>query len=96
MFRAQIAIERSARVGAVLQEMAGFVRSSGSQVDAQHRLCAGRPAPFDKLVGTESIGFRAQPRQIQTGRPLCYRTDTVFPVVTGEEIAAGVTNDGGA
>src|SRR5580704_10956816 len=61
MFRAQIAIERSARVVAVLQEMAGFIRSSGSQVDAQHRLCAGRPAPFDKLVCTESIGFRAQP-----------------------------------
>src|SRR5258708_3706532 len=59
VFRAQIAIKGSASVIAVLHKIASFIRSPGSEVDAEHWLSPGSAAPFNKFIGTESIGFGA-------------------------------------
>ena len=54
---------------------------------------SGLAAPGDKFIQPEFICLGASPCEIKAPRALFPRADAVFPVVAGDEIAAGVTHD---
>ena len=85
----------AARVIAVLDEVAGILRSPRGEVDNEHGLDAGEAAPVDELVGAESVGFDRLPSVIEAPRPLPDRTDAVFPSIGGDEVSAGILDDCG-
>ena len=78
---------------AVFDQVARFVRSARADIDREHRLDAGHPAPVDELVGAELVGLRRAPGQVEPHRPLLLRSDAVLPVVAGQEVAARIAHD---
>src|SRR5215475_9245005 len=80
---------------AVLDETACRVRAARTEVDREHRFDIGGPAPVDKFVSAERIGFGRHPGEIESARTLVDRPDTIFPVVAGDEIAARIPHDRG-
>src|SRR5437879_4088560 len=79
---------------AILEEIAGRVGAAGAEVDGEHRLDPGEPAPVEEFVGAEMVGLGRQPGEIEPARPRLDRTDAVLPVVAGNEIAARIAHDG--
>ncbi len=94
MTLAQIAEPGSAGMIAILDKIARFVRTSGSQIDAQHGLNPSQTAPVYKFVSAKLVGFSAGPSEIQTGWPGVHGSDAVFPIVTGKKIPTGISHDG--
>ena len=88
----QIAPGGAAGMVAVLDQVAGGIRPAGAEIDRQHRLGLGGAAPGDELVGAELVGLGRLPGEIEAARPLLARPDAVFPVVTGDEVAAGIAH----
>src|SRR5271166_2456568 len=84
---------RAARVVAVLYEIGGVLRSARGEVDDEHGLDAGEPAPVDEFVGPESVGLDRLPGIIEALRPFPDRTDAVFPSICGDEVSAGILDD---
>ena len=78
---------------AVFNQVSRGIAAPGAEIDRHHRLDTGCLAPVHEFIGAETVGFGAEPRKVKTGRPLIDRTDAVFPVIAGDEIAAGVTHD---
>ena len=66
--------------------------SSGTEVDAEHRLYSETFTPAEELICSDKVGFYLEPGQIKSRRPLFFGTYTVFPAVAGEEVSAGVTD----
>ena len=79
---------------AVFDEVARGIAAARAEIDRHHRLDAGGLAPVHEFIGAEMIGLGREPGQIETRRPLLDRADAVFPVVAGDEIAAGIAHDG--
>ncbi len=96
MRAAQVRIVSAAGMIAVFDEMARLLGPARAEVDGEHRLHAGLPAPADELVRPELIGLRAAPGKIEPPRPLLARSDAILPVVTGQEVASRVANERGA
>ena len=90
---AQVGQRGAARMVAVLDQVARGVRPARAEVDREHRLDAGRPAPVDELVGAERVGLGRQPGEVEPPRPALARADAVLPVVARDEVAAGVAHD---
>ena len=81
---------------AVLDEVAGVLRSPRGEVDDEHGLDAGEAAPVDELVGPETVGLDRSPGIVEALRPFLDRSDAVFPSVRGDEVSAGILDDRGS
>ena len=75
---------------AVLNEVTGSVGSAGAEIDRNHRLGAGMLCPGGELVRAHSVRLDGLPGKIKTPRPLLDRSDTVLPIIAGDEVAAGI------
>ena len=89
---AQVAPVAAAGMVAVFEHRQGFGEALGAEVDREHRLGAGLAAPADELVGADLVVLRRAPGEIEPHRPLLARANTVFPIVVGDEVAAGITH----
>lgn len=65
-----------------------------AEIHGHHRLKTGFCAPIHEFVRTERIRLRAEPGQFPASGPPLKWTDTIFPVVAGHEIPAGIPNYG--
>ena len=72
----------------------GLLDAAGAEVDRHHRLDAGPLGPGHELVRAERRWSRSdcQARSRRAGRRR--RADAVLPAVAGDEVAAGVADDG--
>ena len=92
----QIAPVAAAGMVAVLDEIARLVDAAGAQVDRQVDLGPGALGPGGELVGADLVRLGRHPGQIEAPRPLRHRPHAVPPVVAGDEIAAGIADEGHA
>ena len=69
------------------------VGAAGPEIDREHRLQIGLPAPVHELVGAEGVRLDRQPGEVELLRPLLDRPDPVLPVVAGDEVAARIADD---
>ena len=86
----------AAGVVGVFHYLAGRVHSPGAQVDGFHDFRTGLAGPVHEFMQAERVGLHSVPGAVQTAGPVLPRADAVFPVITGDEVAAGVPDDGGA
>ena len=91
---AQIGQRRAAGMVAVFHQRARRVAAARAEVDRQHRLDVGGTAPVDEFVGAELVGLGRHPGEVEPARPLLHRPDAIFPIVAGDEVAAGIAHDG--
>jgi hypothetical protein len=68
------------------------VAAARCEVDGEHRLDACAPAPLDELVGAERVRLGRVPGEVEAARTPLARADAVFPVVAGDEVAAGIAH----
>src|SRR5690348_8745549 len=92
----QVAPFRAAPEVAVLDVGDRHLDRAGSEIQAEQWLGAGQPAPLDEVVGAELVRFRRVPGAVEYGWTLRLRPDAVEPVVSGDEIAAEIADDGDA
>lgn len=85
----------AAGVVGVFHDLAGSIHSLGPQVDGLHDFGAGLPGPVHELVEAECVGLHGVPGSVQAARPVLPGADAVFPVITGDEVAAWVADHGG-
>ena len=78
---------------AVFDEVAGRVAAARAEIDRQHRLDVGGPAPVDEFVRAEGVGLGRHPGEVEPGGAILHRADAVLPVVARDEIAAGIAHD---
>ena len=76
---------------AVFHPVAHLFHRAGSGVGADERLASYLPAPFDELVGAESVGILHLPGFVEDGLPV--GTDPVVPMVGGHETSTGPSDD---
>ncbi len=88
---AQIGERGVARFVGVLDPLARFVDGAEAGVDAQVRLGADLFAVAEELVGAEAVRFDVAPGVVGADGAAGFGTDAVAPVVAGDEVAAGVT-----
>ncbi len=91
---AQVAPPRSPLEVAVLDEGRRHLGRPRPEVDREERLRPRRAAPGHELVGPELVGLQALPGPFQHARPRLLRAHAVHPVVAGDEVAAGIADDG--
>ena len=90
---AQLAPLRAFLKIAILNVGHRHFRRAGAEIKTQQRLGVDQFAPLEKFVRAELIGFDGIPGAFQDGRSLVLWPDAIEPVVTGDEIAARITND---
>ena len=78
---------------AIFEILARSIDSARAEIDRHQNFAANTTGPFHKFVRAELVGFDGFPGKVQSSRAFVFRTDTVFPVVTGNEIAAGIAED---
>jgi len=69
-------------------------RSSGAEIQSHERQRAYRFAPGNEFIRPKLIRVYRIPGLVQYARSILLRSDTIKPVVAGNKVAAGVTNDG--
>ena len=77
---------------AVFDQLAGGLGPFGAEVDSHHRLGLSNLAPGHKLVGAELIGLPASPCVIRAHGAIGFGANSIAPVVTADEISAGVSH----
>ena len=93
VFFAQVAPVRAAGVVAVFHQIPGGVRAAGAEVHRHHGRGVNGSAPAHELVGAEGVGLGGAPCELQPAGAVLYGADAVFPVVTRNEVAAGVPHE---
>ncbi len=91
-----VGVLRSAGVVRVLHERARRVDAARAEVDGLHHLDARGPRPAHELVQAERVGLHRVPGTVESARPVLDGAHAVLPVVAGDEVAAGVPDDGRA
>ena len=79
---------------AVFQNVHGFLHTPGAQVNCHHHIGIRLLGPVGELVQAELVGLHHMPGQVQPLGPVFPGTDTVFPPVAGDKVAAGVADHG--
>ena len=94
VFAAEFAPAGALGLIAVFDEGGGLFGSAGAEIQAHKRLSADELAPGHEFVGAELIGVEGVPGFVEDGGAILLGADAVEPVVAGDEIAAGIANDG--
>lgn len=89
----QIAPVASSRMVAVFQQVAGRINAAGSQIHRHHDFGTNLLGPSGKLVRAYPIRFNCPPGQLQALRPRLNRANPILPVISGDEIPAGIPDD---
>ena len=90
---AQVAPIAAGRAVDVFDEVARLVEAARAEIDGEHHLRADRRAPVGEFVDADGVQLGGVPGEVEAGRALVARADAVFPIVGGDEIAAGIAND---
>ena len=90
---AQVAPVAAGRAVDVFDEIARLVEPARAEVDREHHLGADGVAPVGEFVHADGVGVRRVPGEVEPRRPLFARADAVFPIIGGNEIAAGIAHD---
>lgn len=69
-----------------------FIESSSAKVQGEVWLSPDDLAPLHELVCAKGIAFLAQPSKFRTNGALISWSDTVKPVVSGDEIASWIAD----
>ena len=80
----------------ILHDIPGRVRAPGAEIHGIHDLGVGFFGPVAEFMKADLVGLGGEPGKIQALRPLVTRADGVLPVEAGNEVAAGITDDGNA
>lgn len=81
----------------VFQQIQCFGKATGAEADGFHELVAtGLAQPRGHLMQAELVRLGGMPRQIEAAGAVLLGAHAVFPVVAGDEVAAGVADGGGA
>ena len=91
---AEVAPVAAAGMVAVFEHGEGLGEALRAEIDGEHRCGVGLPAPADELVGADCVGLGRAPGIVEARRPLVARPDAVDPVIVGDEIAAGIADQG--
>ena len=81
---------------AVLHQRRRVLRGSGAQIQSHQRQRAHLLAPRHVFVRAELIRVDGIPCLVEHARAILLRADAVEPVVAGNKVPAGITNDGNA
>src|ERR1700737_2030150 len=95
MLCAEIAEVGAPRMVAIFDELSGFIWTACPQIHAQHWLGPGSVAPVDEFICTQPVWLSTEPGQIKSNRSQVDWANAIFPIIAGEKIAAGITNNGG-
>ena len=90
VFPAQVAPVSAARMVAVFQQVPCFLRAAGTEVYRHHGRRVGSGAPLHEFVRAEGVRLRGPPCKLQAPRAVPDGPDPILPVVSGDEVAAGV------
>ena len=89
----QVAPIGTGRKITVFHQIPCGIRPSCPQIHRHHHIRACPAAPFAEFIRAHLVVFHSKPGQLRTLRPLLLRPDTVLPIVSGYEIAAGITHN---
>ncbi|MNE39708.1 hypothetical protein D3C80_1336740 [compost metagenome] len=78
---------------AVLHQIPGCVDAACAQVYRHHYFGADQLRPFGEFIGANLIGFRNPPGQFKRALTFFLGSDTVFPVIAGDEVAARIADN---
>src|SRR6185437_16965163 len=93
MFASQIAPLSALVDVAILQQRSRLFRRSGSEVQSHQGEGPDGFAPGHVLVCSELVRVHRVPGLIQNLGTILFRADTVQPVVSGDKVSSGITND---
>ena len=96
VFAAEIGKIGARGVIAVFKQLQRVLRGARAHIDGEHGLDLRLFAPAHELVGAELVALYAHPGEVQAGGAGSLVADAVLPVVPGNEVAAGVADDGHA
>ena len=88
---AQVGPVSTALVVGVLGNINGVIDIAGAEVDGIHRLESALFRPLQVFIVTDFVGDILEPGKIQMGFALVLRTNGIFPVPAGNEVAARQT-----
>jgi hypothetical protein len=94
VFMSQVAERRATFHVAIFEQGSRFVRASCAEIHGHHRFQTGFRAPGHEFVCAKRIRLSAEPGEFSTSGPLVDWADTIFPIVAGHEISAGIPNYG--
>ena len=77
----------------VFNQVARLVETARTKVDGEHHLGVDGLAPLGEFMQADGVGLAGVPGQIKSHRALLARPNAVFPVVGGDEIAAGIAHE---
>jgi hypothetical protein len=77
---------------AIFEQALRRIHPARPEVDRQHHLGAGLLAPARELVGADLVGLLGAPGVVEADRAPCLGPNAVFPLVVGNEVAAGIAN----
>ena len=93
MFAAEIAPLGAFVDVAVFDQGGGLLGGSGAEIQSHERLGASGFAPLHEFIGAELVGIHGIPRFVEHARAVLLGPDSVEPVVSGDKVAARITND---
>src|SRR5262249_61852035 len=71
------------------------IGATRAKIDGHHRLDLRGLAPVHELVRTEGVGLGREPGEVELLGAFILGSHSVFPIVTGYEVSAGIADDGG-
>ena len=89
---AQFAVVRALIQVAIFQQLHRLCHTASTQIDGHHHIGVGFFRPIREFIQTHFIGFHHAPGQINALGAVFFGTDAIFPFVSGNKIAAGITN----
>ena len=93
---AQLHRLRGLRPVAVFQPVARLTQVAVAAVDHEEGLRFQQAAEADELVSAEVVALQRMPGEVEARRTFVAGADAVAPAVAGDEVAAGIADDGHA
>src|SRR5438105_15812294 len=81
---------------AILHQSCCLLGRARAEIQAHQRFGADGFAPGHEVIGAKLIGVQRIPRFVENKRPIFLWPNSIKPVVAGNEVSAGIANDGNA
>ena len=93
VFGAPFAHRRGGRAVGIFDQFTRGPRIAEARVDGDIRIDAEQAAEREELIGADIVGLHGVPDRIEDGRALVDVADAIAPLVRGDKIAAGKTEN---